>query len=302
MISRRRFMTLGTMMLLPALAINTRNSFASPPPPPSLRDRTSTIDKRLQELEAGVRGRLGVHIIDTGSGQEYGHRSDERFLMCSTFKLLASALVLHRVDTGHESLERRITYAKKDLVAWSPITEKHVNDGMTLAELCKATITVSDNTAANLILTSYGGPAALTAFARQLGDSVTRFDRYEPQLNDFLADQPLLDTTTPRAMARSMEKVVLGNGLSADSRDLLQQWLLGNKTGDRRLKAGLPKDWRIGDKTGTNAVNANDIGIVWPPGRAPLLVTAYLADSPENAQAKDATLEGVGQLLAELGA
>jgi beta-lactamase class A len=299
MISRRRFMTIGTMMILPALATNTRNSFASPL---NLHDRTSTVDKRLRELEAAARGRLGVHIIDTGSSQEYGHRSDERFLMCSTFKLLASALVLHRVDTGHESLQRRITYAKKDLVSWSPITEKHVDEGMTLAELCHATITVSDNTAANLILSSYGGPAALTAFARQLGDSVTRLDRTEPELNVFRADRPLLDTTTPRAMARSMEKVLLGDVLSADSGHLLQQWLLGNTTGERRLKAGLPKDWRIGDKTGSNAIHANDIGIVWPPGRAPLLVTAYLADSPESAQVKDATLQGVGQLLAELGA
>jgi beta-lactamase class A len=298
MISRRRFMTFGTMMILPALATNTRNSFASPP---SLRDRTSTVDKRLRELEATTRGRLGVHIVDTGSGQEYGHRSDERFMMLSTFKLLASALVLHRVDASRDSLQRRITYAKKDLVPWSPITEKHVDDGMTLAELCKATITVSDNTAANLILSSFGGPAALTAFARQLGDSVTRLDRTEPELNEFRADRPQLDTTTPRAMARSMEKVVLGDVLSADSRHLLQQWLLGNTTGERRLKAGLPKDWRIGDKTGTNAIHANDIGIVWPPGRAPLLVTAYLADSPESAQIKDATLAGVGQLLAEIG-
>jgi beta-lactamase class A len=299
MISRRRFMTIGTMMILPALATNTRNSFASPP---NLHGRTSTIDKRLRELEAAARGRLGVHIVDTGSGQEYGHRSDERFMMLRTFNLLASALVLHRADAGHDSLQRRITYTQKALVPWSPITEKHVDEGMTLAELCHATITVSDNTAANLILSSYGGPAALTAFARQLGDNVTRLDRTEPELNEFRADRPELDTTTPRAMARSMEKVVLGDVLSADSRHLLQQWLLGNTTGERRLKAGLPKDWRIGDKTGTNAIHANDIGIVWPPGRAPLLVTAYLADSPESAQVKDATLQGVGQLLAELGA
>ena len=298
MISRRRFMTIGTTMLLPALAINTKNSFASSP---NLHDRTLPIHTRLLELEAYARGRLGVHIIDTGNGEEYGYRSDERFMMLSTFKLLASALVLHRADAKLDSLERRISYTSKDLVPWSPITEKHLDDGMTLADLCKAAITVSDNTAANLILSRCGGPAGLTAFARQLGDTVTRLDRNEPELNIFLADQPLLDTTTPRAMTKNMEKVVLGDVLSPDSRHLLQRWLLGNTTGEKRLKAGLPQDWRIGDKTGTNAINANDIGIAWPPKHAPLLVSAYLADSSESAQVKDATLKGVGQLLAELG-
>lgn len=245
-------------------------------------------------------GRLGVFILDTGSGKEYGYRPDECFLMLSSFKLLASALVLHRVDSGKESLARRIIWTKRDLVEWSPVTERHVGGkGLTLAQLCEATITTSDNTAANLILASFGGPAALTSFARQLGDAVTRLDRTEPDLNLPHATEPL-DTTSPRAMVRTMQKVVLGDGLSTPSRRLMQQWLVANTTGGRRLKAGLPKDWRIGDKTGTNASNANDIGVVWPASGGSFLVAAYLEDSPASSRVKDATIASVGGLLAGL--
>ena len=172
-------------------------------------------------------------------------------------------------------------------------------EGITLAQLCEATDTTSDNTAANLILASYGGPAELTALARKVGDSVTRLDRNEPELNVRLPEL-LLDTTSPRAMAQTMQKVVLGNALSAPSRAILQQWLLANTTGSKRLKAGLPAAWQIGGKTGTNQSDSNDVAVVWPPDRKPWLVTAYLADSPAKSDVKDATLAGVGALVQEL--
>jgi beta-lactamase class A len=144
----------------------------------------AVIQARLSELEIKAQGRLGVHILDTATGQEYGYRSDEWYMMLISFKLLVNALVLHRVDVGHESLERRIPFTKEDLLTWSPITEKHADGaGMTLVQLCEATITSSDNAAINLILSCYGGPAALTVYARQLGDAVTRVDRYVPYLN-----------------------------------------------------------------------------------------------------------------------
>jgi beta-lactamase class A len=252
---------------------------------------------RLRELEARGQGRLGVHMLDTASGREFGYRSDERFMMLSTFKLLASALVLHRMDQGREKLNRRIPYTKEDLVSWSPVTEKHVGEGMTLAQLCEATITTSDNTAANLILKSYGGPAALTAFVRQLGDKATRCDRFETELNVRHATEPEMDTTTPRAMLHSMHKVALGDALSEHSRRILQQWLLNNTTGGKRLKAGIPANWRIGDKTGTNKTDANDIGIVWPANGKPVLLTAYLAESRASTAEKDDTIAQVGRLL-----
>lgn len=254
--------------------------------------------KALQHLEAKARGRLGVHVVDSGSGQEFGYRSDERFMMCSTFKLLASALLLARVDRGEESLERRIRYSKQDLIAWSPVTEAHSDgDGLTLAQLCEATITTSDNTAANLILASYGGPKALTAFARQLGDTVTRLDRNEPTLNVRNADEAL-DTTSPRAMAKTLQTLLTGNVLSPSSNQLLQQWLLANTTGDKRLRAGIPAGWTIGDKTGTNRTDSNDIAFIRPPQGKTVFVTAYLATSATSAQVREETLAEVGRLVA----
>ena len=252
---------------------------------------------RLQTLEAEARGRLGVHILDTADGASYGHRADERFQTLSSFKLPASALVLHRVDRGLESLDRRIPITPADIITWSPVTEKHVgSSGMSLAALCEATITTSDNAAANLILDSYGGPAALTAYLRTLGDSVTRIDRREPELNVKHPDEPM-DTTTPRAMVMNLHKLVLGDALSAASRALLTKWLEGNTTGGKRLRAGLPDTWRVGEKTGTFQTDANDSGVVWPPERAPLIVSAYLADSPVDNVAKDATLAEVGRVV-----
>lgn len=291
MIQRRPF-TFATLLALasPLATVTSRTHAALP------------LSTRLQSLETTAQGRLGVYILDTATGQGHGHRADERFLMLSSFKLLACALVLARADRGQESLERRITYAKKDLVTYSPVSERHADtaEGMSLAGLCEATLTTSDNIAANLILASYGGPAALTRFARELGDDTTRLDRNEPELNNGLASA-LLDTTTPRAMALTVQKLALGNALLPASRQRLQQWLVGNTTGDKRLRAGVPAGWRVGDKTGTNRTDSNDIGIVWPPnGRAPLLVTAYLAESTASGAVKDATLAGVARLAAGL--
>lgn len=262
--------------------------------------RDGAAQERFRALEVRAHGRLGVYVLDVASGQGWGYRADERFMMLSSFKLLASALVLARVDAGQESLARRIAYRKSDLVAWSPVTERHADgEGLTLAQLCEATITTSDNTAANLILTSYGGPKAVTAFARKLGDQVTRLDRNEPALNTPAASEPW-DTTSPRAMATTLHTLLLGDALSPSSRQLLQQWLLANTTGGKRLKAGVPSSWKVGDKTGTNATDANDIGILLPPHRAPWLVTAYLANSTESGPVKEETLAAVAQWVASL--
>jgi len=291
MIQRRHFSTATALALASPLAfVSTRAQAAS------------NLPAQLQQLEAAAQGRLGVFILDTATGAVHGHRADERFMMLSSFKLLASALVLARVDRGQESLERRITFAKSDLVTYSPVTERFAGtaEGMSLAGLCEATITTSDNSAANFILDSYGGPAVLTRFARELGDDTTRLDRRETELNTGTA-AALLDTTTPRAMALTLQKLLLGNALSAASRERLQQWLVGNTTGDKRLRAGLPAGWRVGDKTGTNKTDANDIGIAWPAnGRAPLIITAYLAESTASSAVKDATLASVARLAASL--
>ena len=289
---RRAFSAAMAYSALGATPLVPKNSFAS--------TRPTQITAALQHLEAQAQGRLGVHMVDTASGQEYGYRSDERFMMLSSFKLLASALVLARADRGEESLERRIRFRKQDLVPWSPVTEAHADgEGLTLAQLCHATITTSDNTAGNLILASYGGPQALTAFARKLGDTVTRLDRNEPELNVRTGAEPL-DTTSPRAMAKTLQTLLMGNALSPASRQQLLRWLLANTTGGKRLKAGLPAGWTIGDKTGTNTTDTNDIGILLPPQGAPILVTAYLADSTASSPRKEATMAEVGLLAASI--
>lgn len=258
------------------------------------------IEEELRQLEIKVQGRLGVHIIDTATGHEYSYRPDERFMMLSSFKLLACAVVLSRVDAGLESLERRIAYSKEQLVTYSPVTTKFANtDGMTLAQLCEATITTSDNTAGNLILASFGGPAAFTDMARKLGDTITRLDRIETELN-VKQDAVLLDTTSPRAMARTMRRVIFGDALSKASQEHLQKWLTNNTTGGKRLRAGLPADWRIGDKTGTNKTDSNDIAFIAPPNRKPLLVTAYIADSVASNEVRDVTIAQVGALVQRL--
>ncbi len=252
----------------------------------------------LAALERRHGGRLGVAVLDTANGRLRSHRGDERFPLCSTFKFLAAALVLARVDRKEESLDRRIVYGKADLVTYSPITEKFAGEGMTVGALCEAAVTLSDNTAGNLLLDSFGGPAGLTAYMRSLGDPVTRLDRRETALNEAAPGDPR-DTTTPAAMAAALQKTVLGTALSPASRTQLADWLVATKTGDKRLRAGVPKGWRVGDKTGSGGNNAtNDVGVFWPSDRAPIIVAAYYVGADASDDQRSAVLAEVGRLAA----
>lgn len=269
---------------------------------PTLAGRAAAQDAsaRLADLERRHGGRLGVAILDTQTGRRIEHRAGERFAMCSTFKAVAAALVLARVDRGEERLDRRVIFAKTDLVRWSPATEKHVGTGMTMADICEAAITLSDNTAGNLMLESFGGPAAFTAYARSLGDFTTRLDRIETALNEATPGDPR-DTTSPAAMLGTMHNLLLGEALSGRSREQLIAWLVANKTGDRRIRAALPRDWRVGDKTGTGDNGAaNDIAILWPPGRGPVLVAAYYAEAKATDEQRNAVLAEVGRMATTL--
>lgn len=260
-------------------------------------------DNPLAAIERTYRGRLGVTILDTATGRTLSHRANERFAMCSTFKLLAAAAMLKGVDDGRETLGRQVAITKDKVIAYSPAVEKHLGGAMTLAALCEAAVTLSDNGAANLILEALGGPKAVTALARSLGDTVTRLDRTEPALND-VPPGDVRDTTTPAAMARTVRALTLGDALSDASRRQLCDWLIACKTGDKRLRAGLPKDWRVGDKTGTGPRGiANDVAVIWPTGRAPLVVTGYYqgAKSRNDRSAnghRDAVLAEVGRVAA----
>jgi beta-lactamase class A len=249
---------------------------------------------KLAELETRTGGRLGLSVLDTHTGSRFSFRGTERFPMCSTFKVLASALVLARVDKGEESLARRVTYGKEKLVTYSPATQKHVGgNGMSLTELCEAAITLSDNTAGNLLLESFGGPAALTGWLRSIGDGTTRLDRWETDLNEARKGDPR-DTTTPDAMLATLGNLALGSVLSATSRDQLAAWMVANTTGGARLRAGLPADWKVGDKTGTG----ENIAIIWPARRKPILVAAYVAEATVTPQAVNAVFAEVGRVVA----
>ncbi len=259
----------------------------------------------LAALEARAGGRLGVCLLDTGAGRLVGHRLDERFAMCSTFKLPLAALVLRAADAGRLRLDDAVAITKADLVPYAPVVEPKVGQTLTLAALAEAAQTTSDNAAANLLLARLGGPAGFTAALRALGDSVTRLDRTEPQLN-LVKPGEEHDTTSPRAMAATLARLLTGDALSAASRERLLGWMVATTTGGKRLRAGLPSSWRAGDKTGTGQAEAmtdkvNDLAITWPPGKAPVVVTAYFDSSRRtNATqpADEAALAEVGRIAA----
>ena len=218
--------------------------------------------------------------------------------MCSTFKVLACAAILARVDRGQEHLSRRIRFEASDLVTYSPVTRDRVGDGgMALAELCEAGITQSDNTAGNLILASLGGPSGVTSYARALGDTVTRLDRTETSLNDAVPGD-LRDTTTPGAMTANLRALVVGDALSQPSRGQLTAWLVATQTGGAKLRAGLPGGWRVGDKTGGGDWGtANDVAVVWPPDRKPVIVSVYLTGTEASFDDRNAAIAAVGRAV-----
>jgi beta-lactamase class A len=263
-------------------------------------DRVKSANDRLAAIEARQGGRLGVAVLDSGGGPGLAHRAGERFPMCSTFKLMASAAVLKRVDEGKERLDRIIAYGQGDLLEYAPVTKSHLASGaMTLGELCGAAIDWSDNTAANLILDAIGGPSGWTAFARSLGDDVSRLDRNEPTLNAAVPGDER-DTTTPLAMAEDVKKALLGDVLSEASRAQLEAWLVADKVGDKRLRAGLPQSWGIGDKTGSgDHGTANVLAIIHPPGRAPLIAAVYYTESDAPMEARNAVHKEIGGIIAE---
>jgi beta-lactamase class A len=262
-----------------------------------------TLERRFAAIEMATGGRLGVAVWDTGSGLRAGRRADERFPLCSTFKVLAAGAILQRVDAGHEDLARRIRFGKDQLVDYSPVTEHHVDGaGMSLGEICAAALDYSDNTAGNLLLETLGGPPAVTRFARSLGDRVTRLDRSETSLNDALPGDPR-DTTSPQAMLHDLHALLLGNVLRPTSRRQLLAWMTACTTGTRRLRAGVPAGWQVADKTGSgDHGTANDIGILAPPRRAPVLVAVYLTQTRLSWAQLDPVIARVSAAVAAVAA
>jgi len=253
-------------------------------------------------LEAASSGRLGVTLLDTASGRRVGHRQDERFPMCSTFKAVLTATVLANADEGTLSLDRRLPIEAADIVAHSPGTTRHVGKDISVRDLCRTTMVTSDNTAANLLLGVVGGPRGVTDWLSVIGDTVTRNDRLEPEMNRFALDDPR-DTTSPAAMAATLQRAVLGDALSPASRQQLADWLIDNDTGSTCIRAGVDARWRVGEKTGSNGVDTrNDIGVLWPlAGGTPWVLTCYLQGAADiDSAARDAVLARAATLAQQV--
>ncbi|GAA1226674.1 class A beta-lactamase BOR-1 [Prauserella halophila] len=231
------------------------------------------VDEEFTALERTYRRRLGVVAFNARTGAGLEHRPDERFPICSVFKVLLAARILR--DYPAAALERRLTWTADDLVMNSPVTEPTVRNGLTVAQLAEAAVTVSDNTATNVLMREFGGPAGVTGFARSLGDRVTRIDRWEPEMSTGTPGD-VRDTTSPRAIARTFRTLVLGHALPTADRRQLTTWMLANRTAGPVFGSGVPADWTLADKTGAGWYGVrNDVGITWTPDGAPLVVAAF---------------------------
>ena len=274
------------MLLIAASGLAIRPAFAQAPPP------------ALAAYERESGGRIGVYAENLATGAKLTWRAEERFVMCSTFKASLAACVLARVDRGQDRLDAMIGYGADDLLEYAPTARSNLAKGaMSVADMCEAAVELSDNTCANLLLARVGGPAALTAFWRAAGDDVSRLDHNEPELNRSPPGDPH-DTTTPTAMAGNLRHFVLGETLSQDSREHLTGWMVNCKTGNNRLRAGLPRDWRIGDKTGNNGKDASgDVAVAWPKSGGPVLVCAYTQGGSPNAAQLETVFAEIGRMV-----
>lgn len=263
------------------------------------QDAQSRLETEFRKLEDASGGRLGVSATDTETGRRVQYRADERFPFCSTFKTLLVAAILKKSETDTGLLEKNISYSKKDLVSWAPVTQNHLSDGMSIFNLCAAALQYSDNTAANLLLREVGGPESLTAFARSIKDSMFVLNRWETELNSALPGDER-DTTTPSAMEASLSALVLGGVLGEMQTELLQNWLKGNTTGTESIRAGVPGGWSVGDKTGSGGYGTtNDIAVIWPPSGKPMVLAVYFTQNKEDAPARRDILARVAELIIE---
>lgn len=262
-------------------------------------DGNLAIQEKFAALESSSGGRLGVAMLGADGGSIAAYRDSERFPVCSTFKMMLAAAVLKRSLTDPGLMERRISFTKDDLVPWSPITEKHLAEGMPVVDLCAAAIQQSDNAAANLLLKLLGGPEGLTAFARSIGDPAFRLDRWETALNEALPGDER-DTTTPAAMANSLRTLAFGEVLPAPQREMLLGWLKGNTTGGESIRAGVPSGWTVGDKTGSGSYGTtNDIAVLWPPEGQPMILAVYFTQKAQDASHRRDVIAAAAKLAVE---
>ncbi|WP_233507545.1 class A beta-lactamase [Spongiactinospora gelatinilytica] len=311
---------LVTSLLVAGGALGGCSAPAAEPPPPRTKAATSApgtpraqtatpavpqvetaaVRRELRALEASFDGRIGAYAIDTATGRTVGHRAGERFPLASTFKAVVAAAVLHKARTSDPGLLKRVVrWAAAEVEPYSPTTQKHVKSGLTIGRLCEAAITQSDNTAGNILLKEIGGPAGLTRYFRSLGDEVSRSDRWEPEMNRWKPGEKR-DTTSPAAMAHGFRRLTAGDALNAKDQARFNAWLLANKTGGDRIRAGLPSTWKVGDKTGTGGTygTANDVAVIWPAkAAAPIVMAVYTSRKAAEADAEEEVLAKTAAIL-----
>jgi beta-lactamase class A len=277
----RRDVLCGTLGLLASPALAQRSPIAA-----------------LTDYERDSGGHIGVYAKNHRTSVEVSWRANERFVMCSSFKASLAACVLARVDRGQARMDELIAYGAADLMEWAPVAKQNLEKGaMSVGDMCAAAVELSDNTCANALLARFGGPAAVTAFWRSIGDTVSRLDHNEPELNRTPPGDPH-DTTTPAAMAGNLRNLILGNTLSPTSREQITTWMLGCKTGDNRLRAGLPKDWRVADKTGNNGKDGfGDIAVTWPTRDEPVVICAYTRGGAPTSRQVDEVFAKIGRYV-----
>jgi beta-lactamase class A len=257
--------------------------------------------RTLKAIHKRIGGRLGVHILDSQSGRRIAYDDDSRYAMASTFKVALAAALLWQTDHGAFPLTRAMEISKADSISNSPEIDARLKRGdtsMTVRELCGAAVAVSDNGAANLLLAGLGGPKAFTAFMRSIGDTVTRLDRNELELNSNQKGDER-DTTTPRAMADSMLRIFTQEVLTIPARAMLIEWMTASRVGLDRVRAGIPRSWQSADKPGTgNNAAFNDLAIVWPPERRPIFIAVYMSESRLSPAELAAAHADIGRIVA----
>lgn len=264
--------------------------------PASAEEGAATLSQTVERIESTLGARVGIVIRDTGSDWRWSHRAEERFLMNSTVKALICGGVLAKADAGALALDESLPIRQFDIVSYSPVTQKHVGTAMSIADLCLATLDISDNAAANLLIGRLGGPKAVTAFLRDIGDPVSRLDRLEPKLNAFAPGDPR-DTTTPAAVTETWHALLLGDVLKPASRTQLIEWMSHGGVTGALMRASLPKDWAISDKSGAGSHTRNLVAMVTPPGRAPFLVSIFISDTDVDFETRNGALKDVSAAI-----
>ncbi|WP_426357801.1 class A beta-lactamase [Pseudocolwellia sp. HL-MZ19] len=255
----------------------------------------NTLTDVIKEQERLLGGRIGVSVYDVSANKVWDHNGDSRFPLMSTFKVLACAKLLSDVDKGLQLLNSSTVISADSLIEWSPVTEKLIGEKITLKQACSAAMTMSDNTASNILLDAINGPKELTAFMRSIGDNVTRLDRIEPELNEAL-DGDKRDTTTPNAMVKSLHTLLFGKVLSQDAKTQLKQWMIDNKITGNLLRSVLPDTWLIADRSGSGGFGSRAItAVVWSDTRSPLIISIYLTQTKATLSERNKTIANIGK-------